>query len=54
MIAARFVLEAPRYSPMELMRSLKVPVLFISAAQDALCPHEVGVRHAPCHITEAG
>jgi fermentation-respiration switch protein FrsA (DUF1100 family) len=41
MIPARFVLDAPRYSPLEYVSAIKTPVMFISAAQDGLCPHEV-------------
>jgi len=29
------------YSPLDHVGGIKAPVMFISAAQDALCPHEV-------------
>eukprot|EP00983_Pelagomonas_calceolata_P015424 488957-Pelagomonas_calceolata.AAC.1 len=41
MIPARFVFEAPRYSPLDYVGAIKSPVMLISAAKDALCPHEV-------------
>ncbi|KAF5828180.1 Alpha/Beta hydrolase protein [Dunaliella salina] len=46
MVPARFVFEAPRYNPLDYLGSIKSPVMLISAAQDALCPHEVVAQAA--------
>ncbi|KAJ9519010.1 hypothetical protein QJQ45_026307 [Haematococcus lacustris] len=46
---ARLALEAPRYSPVDSLPALKAAgtrVLFLSAVQDSLCPHEVVMQAA--------
>lgn len=48
-VLARLALETTAYSPIEYLRYVRAPVLFMSASQDTLCPTDV-IRQAAAQL----